>query len=369
MEHSFRAAQGRADDWREACALCIRQLGELPAAARVGFVYASDPLAGSLDLIVARLREATGLDAWIGTGGAGVCASGREYIEEGAIVTLVAMLPEDSYRVLDSAAAPAPGALAQPGRGAAACGVIHGDPREPEVAAAIAHLSADSGAFLVGGLVSASASSIRIAGAPAAGALSGVLFGGEVEVVTGLSQGCTPVGPAREVTASQGPWLLTLDGRPAVDVLKEDVGDVLARNLERIGGFIHVALPTSGTDRPDYVVRNLLAIDLRRAAIAVGELLRPRDRVMFVKRDGTEAQADLRRMLDDLRRRTAGRAIRGALYHSCVARGPHMFGPGSAELGMIERALGPLPLAGFFTNGEIFRDRLYSYSGVLTLFL
>ena len=91
--------------------------------------------------------------------------------------------------------------------------------------------------------------------------------------------------------------------------------------------------------------------------------------MQFVKRDGTEAQADLRRMLDDLRRRTAGRPIRGALYHSCVARGPHMFGPDSAELRMIERALGPVPLAGFFTNGEIFRDRLYGYSGVLTLFL
>jgi small ligand-binding sensory domain FIST len=151
--------------------------------------------------------------------------------------------------------------------------------------------------------------------------------------------------------------------------LKEDIGEVLARNLERTGGFIHVALPTHGADRPDYVVRNLLAVVPRRAAIAVGDLLRPRDRVMFRKRDGTEAQPDLRRMLDDLRRRTAGRAVRGALYHSCVARGPHMFGPGSAELKMNEHALGPVPLAGFFTNGEIFRDRLYSYSGVLTLFL
>jgi hypothetical protein len=36
---------------------------------------------------------------------------------------------------------------------------------------------------------------------------------------------------------------------------------------------------------------------------------------------------------------------------------------------MSEHALGPVPLAGFFTNGEIFRDRLYSCSGVLTLFL
>ncbi|MGH6895169.1 MAG: FIST signal transduction protein [Geminicoccaceae bacterium] len=369
MADLFRAAQGRSADWQEACLLCIRQLGELPAAARVGFVYASDPLADSLDLIVARLREATGIGAWIGTGGAGVCASGREYVNEGAIVTLVAMLPEDSFRVLDCVSAAGSGAAAPLQGGAAACGVVSGDPREPDIAAAIARLSEASGAFLVGGLSSAHGSALQIARQPAGGALSGVLLGGAVEVVTGLSQGCTPVGPAHEVTASQGPWVLTLDGRPSVDVLKEDIGDVLARNLERIGGFIHVALPTSGSDRPDYVVRNLLAIDLRRAAIAVGDLLRPRDRVMFVKRDGTEAQADLRRMLDDLRRRTGGRPIRGALYHSCVARGPHMFGPDSAELKTIERALGPMPLAGFFTNGEIFRDRLYSYSGVLTVFL
>jgi small ligand-binding sensory domain FIST len=46
-----------------------------------------------------------------------------------------------------------------------------------------------------------------------------------------------------------------------------------------------------------------------------------------------------------------------------------MFGPESAELRMIERALGPVPLAGLFSNGEIFRDRLYTYSGVLSLFL
>ena len=369
MDDRFRAAQGRGADWQEACSRCIRQLGGLPATAKVGFVYASGPLADALDLIVARLREATGIGAWIGTGGAGVCASGEEYVEGGALVTLAATLPEDSFRVFDSTSGLAPGAAAPLPRGEASCGVVHGDPRQPDIGAAIARLSADSGAFLVGGLSSAAGDALQIAGQAAEGALSGVLFGGEVEIVTGLSQGCTPVGPAHEVTASQGPWVLTLDGRPAVDVLKEDIGEVLARNLERIGGFIHVALPTAGADRPDYVVRNLLAIDLRRAAIAIADLLRPGDQVMFVKRDGTEAQADLRRMLDDLRRRTAGRAIRGALYHSCVARGPHMFGPDSAELKMIEQALGPVPLAGFFTNGEIFHDRLYSYSGVLTLFL
>jgi small ligand-binding sensory domain FIST len=373
MEGAFRAAQGSGSDWHVACARCLEQLSGLPPGANLGFVYASDPLADALDLIVARLREATGVSDWVGTGGAAVCASGQEHFERGAIVTLVAALPARSFRLFDriddGAGRLDPATTAWLRRDLVGCGVVHGDPRQVDAAAAVARLSEATNAFLVGGLSSANGSAVQIASCPAEGGISGVLFGAEIEVVTGLSQGCSPVGPAHEVSASQGPWIVSLDGRPAIDVLKEDIGEVLARNLERIAGFIHVALPIVGADRPDYVVRNLLAVDLRRGIIAVGDQLRTGTPLMFVKRDPTTAQADLRRMLQDLRSRTGGRAIRGALYHSCVARGPHMFGPDSAELKTIERALGPVPLAGFFTNGEIFRDRLYSYSGVLTLFL
>jgi small ligand-binding sensory domain FIST len=39
-----------------------------------------------------------------------------------------------------------------------------------------------------------------------------------------------------------------------------------------------------------------------------------------------------------------------------------------AGLEVIRRALGEVPLVGFFCNGEISRDRLYGYTGVLTLF-
>ena len=85
MENVFRAAQGRGAVWHQACAQCIEQLAG-PPAGYLGFVYASDPLADALDLIVGRLREATGISTWIGTGAAGVCAGGQEYIDDGAIV-------------------------------------------------------------------------------------------------------------------------------------------------------------------------------------------------------------------------------------------------------------------------------------------
>ncbi len=45
-----------------------------------------------------------------------------------------------------------------------------------------------------------------------------------------------------------------------------------------------------------------------------------------------------------------------------------MFGDASQELKIIERELGDVPLVGFFCNGEISHRRLYTYTGVLTLF-
>ena len=89
---------------------------------------------------------------------------------------------------------------------------------------------------------------------------------------------------------------------------------------------------------------------------------------MFVRRDEESASKDLRRMLDDLQSRTQSPPKAG-LYFSCVARGPNLFEGESHELGAIRDSFGEIPVAGFFGNGEISHDRVYGYTGVLTLFL
>ena len=86
-------------------------------------------------------------------------------------------------------------------------------------------------------------------------------------------------------------------------------------------------------------------------SIAVGEYLKPGDRVMFVRRDGASAIADLKRMVSNLKRRTPG-APKAAFYFSCVARGPNLFGRGSVELKTIQGILGERSLIGFFANGK-----------------
>jgi small ligand-binding sensory domain FIST len=62
------------------------------------------------------------------------------------------------------------------------------------------------------------------------------------------------------------------------------------------------------------------------------------------------------------------RGIAGAIYVSCSGRGGPHFGGQSAELQIVRRALGDVPLVGFFAGGEIARNHLYGYTGVLTVF-
>ena len=72
-------------------------------------------------------------------------------------------------------------------------------------------------------------------------------------------------------------------------------------------------------------------------------------------------------MVENLKGRLPGEA-RGALYHSCLGRGRNLFGTDSEEMQLVQQLLGDVPLAGFYANGEISHNRLYGYTGVLTLF-
>ena len=200
------------------------------------------------------------------------------------------------------------------------------------------------------------------------GGLSGVSFADNVTVATRLTQGCTPLGPKHVVTASQHNVIISLDGRAALDVFKEDIGESLARDLNRIGGHVFAGLPIAGSDTGDYLVRNLVGIDPANRLIAIGELLQPGASVVFCKRDTKTAHEDMSRMLESIRKGMYGRP-RGGVYYTCIGRGASLFGPNSEELKLIREALGEFPLVGFFCNGEISHNRLYGYTGVLTLFV
>lgn len=370
---NFLVAHAAAPKWQDAAAKIIIDLAPITAEHRLGFLYVTDDFADSLKDIAVFLRQTTGIPHWVGTVGFGICAPGKEYFGQAALAAMAAPIPDSAFRTFNGI---------QSDVGATLEGlrdwlgdvppliVTHADPRNPHVPQIVEDLSRETDGFLIGGLTASRGAHPQLADEVAEGEVSGVMMSLEaVPVAAALTQGCSPIGETHRVTAAEENILIEIDGRPALDVFKEDIGDVLARDLRKVAGYIFAALPVSGSDTGDYLVRNLTGIDPEQGLIAIAEHVQAGDTIMFCRRDHDSAVEDMRRMLGDLRKRAGNAPIRGGLYYSCCARGPNQFGDDSEELGLIAEELGDFPLVGFFANGEISNNRLYGYTGVLTLFL
>lgn len=372
LEH-FLLAHTTGTEAKEIVRDCLEQLGELPADANFGFIYASDALARELEATIRLLRQATGIDAWIGSVGMALCVTGREYYDQPALAVMIGGFAPDDFRLIPPLSAGTESFLAEQGswlrEQQGRFGIVHGDPSNPATPLLMEKLAESTDAFLVGGITSSQSDNLQVSGEIARGGISGVMFSDAVGVATGHTQGCTPIGPKHRISHASRNIVAELDGRPALEVFKEDIGEVLSKDLNRVAGYIFAGLPIEGSDTGDYLVRNLVGIDLGQQLLAIGDYVEKDRQIMFCRRDGNTARDDMLRMLAELKSRTAGQTIRGGVYYSCLGRGRHQFGDDSEELKMIRDELGDFPLVGFFANGEIFHNRLYGYTGVLTVFL
>ncbi|MCE2946868.1 MAG: FIST C-terminal domain-containing protein [bacterium] len=368
---AFVHAHSPAPRWQDAAAACARTIAASGIGANLGFVYVTDSHAADLAAVVRVLRESSGVEHWVGTVGIGVCATGVEYLDRPAIVTLAGAFPQDGFRLLPSMDDPSalPEGLYACGAQDANLAVLHADPSCRYLLELIGGVAQRvSSGFVIGGLTSSRGAATQVADGVASGGMSGVLFGENVRVLTRLSQGCTPIGPRHRVTECHRNVAMKLDGRPALEVFDAEVGTRLAGDYRKAAAEVFAALTIRGSDTGDYMVRNLVGIDPQQQWVAVGDWLEPGSEIMFCRRDAKSATEDFERVLAGAREAIEG-TPRGGLYFSCLGRGEGLFGPGSAELKLISRHLGEFPLAGFFGNGEVSHDRLYGYTGVLLLFL
>ncbi|MFD1624708.1 FIST signal transduction protein [Azospirillum griseum] len=376
----FLTASAAGADWGLTAKACLDQLGPV-AGCTLGFLYLTDGLAPHAASILTLLRGVTGIRDWVGTVGIGVVSRDAVFFDEPAMAVMVARLPEDAVRLfpmlttdLDPLRRAAGGWLDKHG---AAFALVHADPRNQQLPDLVARLSDSASAFLVGGTSASRGefpqfclpADVGLGGSVVAdGGLSGALFAPSVAVATAKTQGCQPIGPKRTITASDDNVILEIDGRPALEVFKEDIGPDLANNLRRVAGVICAGLPIPGSDTQDYLVRDLVAIDPRAGWLSIAEPVATGQGILFTRRDAANAAADMRRTLATLKKRVTS-PPKGAVYISCIARGPSLFNDADAELSMIREAFGDLPIVGFYASGEISHNRLYGYTGVLTLFL
>jgi len=352
---------------------CIKQLGDIPPEATFGFLYLSDLLLEEVEYILNQLKQRTGLNHWVGSVGMALIATEQEYYDQQAIVIMVADFNEADFYVLpnftEDTHALKGDLINWCNNNDFNVGLVHGDPDSPVVQPLLHQLGEDiPGSFLVGGISSSHGPSLQIANKPLRNGISGVLFSQQIPILSNLSQGCAPIGPRHRVTDSDKNIAYMLDNKPALDVLTDDTGEVIARDWEQAANYIFAGLVNKNSDTEDYTIRQLIGVDLDNKFIAIADYLENDQEIIFCRRDGNSALEDMRRMLLQLKSRL-NTPIKGGVYISCMGRGREQFGFNSEEVRLIHSVLGTFPLVGFFANGEIHKNLLYGFTGVLTLFV
>ena len=373
MMNQFLHAHSAGPDGKKLLGDCLNQLGSIPPEANFGFLYLSDHLADAAESMLDRLKQVTGINYWVGTVGIGIIANESEYYDQPAMTVMIADFNEADFYLLPRLQADDAVLSTELASWCEAndfnVGLLHADPNTNNLQELLTQLGEDiPAAFLVGGITSSRGRNLQFANEALQGGISGALFSQSVPIMTNLTQGCTPIGNRHVVTQCERNILHSLDDRPALDVLAEDVGEVIAQDWQQAAGYIFAGIVNKNSDQDDYSIRQIVGIDQDAKLVAIGDYLQHNDEIIFCRRDGNSALEDMKRMLLELKSRCKS-PIRGGVYVSCLGRGREQFGDNSEEARMIHTVLGDFPLVGFFANGEIHKSALYGFTGVLTLFM
>lgn len=373
MEQFFHVSSS-GDDLETVLQACLQQLPNCPEGANLGFIYVSDAIADALNGILHHCKITSGIEHWVGALGVGIIGDRREIYDQPAISLLLCQFDDEAFHIIEAARNEEEIANNRTPQDTDTCfAFIHADGYQENTQQLITALASSmNNCFIAGGYTSSRSKQLHVADEISFDSLSGVVFSGNVPVITNLSQGCSPLGDRHAITQSEKNVALSLDHRPALDVLYDDIGEVLSRDIASASAYILAGLCIPGSDNNDYLVRALVGIDEKQKIFAVNDLLGNSDEMLFCRRDGNTATQDMMDMLTKLKKRLDAQHIarpRGGVYVSCLGRGREQFGDDSEEVRMIHEVLGDFPLTGFFANGEIHNNRVYGYTGVLTLFL
>lgn len=187
--------------------------------------------------------------------------------------------------------------------------------------------------------------------------LVGVSFSGNIEVDSVVAQGCRAIGKTSRVTKCDRNLLYELDGKPAVNVLREAIESLSERDqkLARDAIFLGVAMDEFQEEfsNGDFLVRNIFGIEPMSGALLVGEVLRSERTVQFHLRDAASSAEDLRALLRRYTDNAYPENARGALLFSCLGRGQGLYGRPNHDSDTFRDFFGDIPIGGFFCNGEI----------------
>ena len=186
------------------------------------------------------------------------------------------------------------------------------------------------------------------------------LLSGKAQAGWAMSHSLIPIGGARRVTRSQGNVIYEIDGKPAVEVLKEYLPEqALAEDADWLPNSISLALcfraPSYMKDE-EYVVRGIPAVKMADESITVQTEVSEGTSIWFSSRDKEKVATGLDRVAAQIKEQIGGEKPKLVLQFDCATRGKMMFRE-HEKLQLLKRfrqSVGPgVPWVGFYAFGEI----------------
>ena len=165
-----------------------------------------------------------------------------------------------------------------------------------------------------------------------------------------------PVGPSMVITKSNRNEIHRLDDRTPLSVLEEIFLNADPLSQLRMKRTLVVGLESNGVlIDPDYVMRNIMDMDQETGSMMIGDLVEDGQALQFHVRDGELASRRLSQNLDNYASHISerGKNVDAMLCFNSVARGYRMFEEDDHDAKLIAERFGSIPIAGFFSNGEI----------------
>ena len=388
----FASALTTKTDWAEAVEDLGRQVSVQlgPTKPELAILFVHPQYVSHIDNIVESVQKAVGAQHLIGCTGAGIIGIDQEVEQTPAISLLVGELPgvqvvpfHVTEKNLEESTGPAfwhfqlelePAVSPQ--------FLLFADPFTTHAVQLVDALTeAYPQAPMIGGLASGAhqpgENRLFLDGEIYDEGAVGIGLTGKIVLQTVVSQGCRPIGEPLVVTRAEKNVVFELGGRPPMKILQEMLPQLpekdrkLARSgLLFIGRVINEYQEEYG--RGDFLIRNLIDSDRESGALAVADLMRTGQTVQFQVRDGETADEDLRHLLQQQQQTLAGKKSHAALLFTCLGRGEGMYGSAHHDVLAVQENFGPLPVAGFFCNGEIGpigqRAFVHGFTSVLGLF-
>ena len=186
------------------------------------------------------------------------------------------------------------------------------------------------------------------------------LLSGKAHTSWAMSHTVVPIGGERTVTRSQGNVIYEIDGKPAVEVLKEYLPEqALVEDRDWMRYAISLALifkaPSYMKDE-EYVVGSVPAVRMADESITVQTEVKEGTSIWFSSRDKEKTTTGFDRMASQIKEQLGGEKPKLVFQFECATRGKMMFRD-QEKLQILKRfrqSLGPdAPWAGFYTAGEI----------------